>query len=54
MKRNWSKKLLAGVLSLAMVFTAAFAVSPQMLKAGAAQAANTADRTSASRATRTA
>ena len=26
-----------------MVFTAAFAVSPQMLKAGAAQAANTAD-----------
>ncbi len=39
MKRNWSKKLLAGVLSLAMVFTAAFAVSPNALRASASQAA---------------
>ncbi len=43
MKRKWTKKLLAGVLSLALAFTAAFAVSPQILRAGAAQAANTAD-----------
>ncbi len=39
MKRNWTKKLLAGVLSLAMVFTAAFAVSPNMLRASASQEA---------------
>ncbi|MFQ8600494.1 MAG: hypothetical protein ACLSAP_07840 [Oscillospiraceae bacterium] len=39
MKRNWTKKLTAGLLSLAMVFTAAVAVWPGRLQASASQAA---------------